>query len=53
MGQFWAVLVGRQTVGSAPDGKSFSRCREGREGCTMVPFLRPKRKFRIKENETS
>ena len=36
-----------QTVGSTPDGKSFSQSREGRNGCTMVPFSRSKRKFRL------
>jgi hypothetical protein len=43
----WLYWCGWQTVGSTPDGKSFSRCREGRNRCTMVPFSRSKRKFRF------
>jgi hypothetical protein len=38
---------GWQTVGSAPDEKSFHGVANVRDGCTMVPFLRPKRKFRL------
>jgi hypothetical protein len=35
-----------QTVGSAPDGKSFHDVANGRDGCTMVPLSRSKRRFR-------
>ena len=38
-----------QTVGSTPDGKSFSQSREGRNGCTMVPFSRSKREIPVKK----
>jgi hypothetical protein len=46
-GNFGLYWCGWQIVGSAPDGRSFSRCREGRDGCTMVPFSRSKRKSRL------
>ena len=44
-GPFGLCWCGWQTAGSAPDGKSFSRCRAGRDGSTIVPFLSPRRKF--------
>src|ERR1019366_7337411 len=48
----WAISGcaggGRHTVGSAPDDKSFHSIANRRDECTMVPFLRPKRKFRLK-----
>src|ERR1019366_7087386 len=47
----WAISGcaggGRHTVGSAPDDKSFHSVANRRDECTMVPFLRPKRKFRF------
>lgn len=36
-----------KTVGSAPDEKSFYGAANKRDGCTMVPFSRSKRKFRL------
>jgi len=50
MGQLWAVLLRMKTAGSAPDEKSFHGVANKRDGCTMGPFLRPKRKFRLKMN---
>ena len=46
LGRCWCVW---QTVGSALDENSFHRVANRRDGCTMVPFLRPKRKFRLGE----
>ncbi len=46
-GQFRAVLVGDGTPWSAPDDKLFYSVANRRDGCTMVPFLRAKRKFRL------
>jgi len=45
MGNFALCWSGWQTVGSAPDGKSFHDVENGRDGCTMVPLSRSKRKF--------
>jgi len=41
-----AVLLRMKNVGSAPDEKSFYGGANRPDGCTMVPFSRPKRKFR-------
>jgi len=50
MGQFWAVQVGGwHTFGSAPDDNSFYGVANGRDGCSMVPFSRAKRKSQFKE----
>jgi hypothetical protein len=48
MGNFALCWCGWQTVGSAPDGKSFHGVANGRDGCTMGPFSRSKRKFPLK-----
>jgi energy-coupling factor transporter ATP-binding protein EcfA2 len=45
-GNFGLHWCGGQTVGSVPDEKSFHSVTNRRDGCTMVPFLRPQRKFR-------
>src|ERR1035438_3347734 len=49
----WAISGcasgGRHTVGSAPDDKSFHSVANRPDGCTMVPFSRSKRKFRIND----
>ena len=47
MGNFGLCWFRGQTEGSAPDEKSFYGGANMRTGCTMVPFLRPKRKFRV------
>src|SRR5271167_620638 len=44
-GHFGLCCCGWQIVGSAPDGKSFYGVANGRDGYTMVPFPRSKRKF--------
>src|ERR1019366_7269250 len=53
----WAISGcaggGRHTVGSAPDDKSFHSVANRRDECTMVPFLRPKRKFRLIQKESN
>jgi hypothetical protein len=38
MGQFCAVLVWMQAIGSAPDDKSFHAATNGRNECTMASF---------------
>ena len=43
-GNFGLCWCGWQTVGSAPDKNRFSVANR-RDGCTMVPFSRSKRKF--------
>jgi len=48
MGRLWAVLLRMKTVRSAPDEKSFYGVANKRDGCTMVPFSRSKRKSRMK-----
>src|ERR1019366_5680037 len=47
-GNFGLYWCGWKTVGSAPTKKSFHGVANGRDGCTMVPFSRSKRKSRIK-----
>ena len=47
-GNFGLCWCGWQTVGSAPDEKSFHSVANRRDGCTMVPFSRSKRKFRLR-----
>ena len=47
MGQFWAVLVRMEDRRECSDKKSFHGVANGRDGCTMVPFSRSKRKIRI------
>ena len=51
IGHKWGNLglccCGWQTVGSAPDEKSFYGVAKSSDGCTIVPFMRPKRKFVI------
>src|ERR1019366_1792671 len=47
-GNFALCWRGWQTVGSAPDGKSFHDVANGRDRCTMVPLSRSKRRFRLK-----
>jgi hypothetical protein len=44
---FGLCWCGWQTVGRAPDDKSFHDVANGRDECTMVPFSRSKRKFRV------
>jgi hypothetical protein len=47
MGRSWLCRCGWQTSGTAPTEKRFSIVATGRDGCTMVPFSRSKRKFRV------
>ena len=47
-GNFGLCCCGWQTVGSAPDEKSFYGVANRPDGCIMVPFSRSKRKFRFK-----
>ena len=41
-GDFWLCWCRWQTGGSTPDAKSLHRVANRRDGCTMVPFSRPK-----------
>jgi hypothetical protein len=43
-----AVLLQVKTVRNAPDEKSCYGVANKRDGCTMVPFSRPKRKVRMR-----
>jgi hypothetical protein len=47
-GNLGLCWYGCQTVGSAPDEKSFHSVANRRDGFTMVPFLRSKRTFQSK-----
>ena len=47
-GNFGLCWCGWQTVGSAPIEESFHGVANGRDGCTMVPFSRSKRRFRLR-----
>src|SRR5664280_3666055 len=47
-GNFGLCCCGWQTVGSAPDEKSFYGVANRPDGCIIVPFSRSKRKFRIR-----
>src|ERR1019366_6210975 len=49
-GHFGLCCCGWQIVGSAPEGKSFYGVANRRDGCTMVPYPRSKRKFRFKDS---
>src|SRR5437868_4882456 len=48
MGRFWLCWCGCETVGRSPDEKRFTVSSNRRDGRIMVPFLRSKRKFRVK-----
>ena len=51
-GNFGLYWCGWKTVGSAPIEKSFHGVANKRDGCTMVPFSRSKRKFRFMAKRT-
>src|ERR1700751_2998555 len=46
MGEMECAGAGWHTFGSGPDDKSFYAAANGRDGCSMVPFSRAKRKSR-------